>query len=155
MTHETIRLEDEYDLVASAPAQRLPQILFNRSDSFASYDLVRDLPRAGRRSRQLLEAVNAEPEGPYSPNLGASGPDLKWSGGKRSRRASHLTDVHAYNREHSPLCHPNVSQSLYSQAASCTIVACCDSRQWSNPLRTYSGSNSKIWQILLKLHSRV
>ncbi len=72
MTHETIRLDDEYYLVALALAQRMPRVLLNSNDSFASYDFVGDIPRAGRRSRQPLETVNAESEEPYSPNLGAS-----------------------------------------------------------------------------------
>src|SRR5262245_45273755 len=51
---EHVRLEEEYYLLASALAQRRPQVLLNHAESFAIFDLAGDIPLAYRDSYGLF-----------------------------------------------------------------------------------------------------
>src|SRR2546426_4648376 len=54
VTPEHVRLEEEYYLLASAHAQRRPQVLLNHAESFAICDLAGDIPLAYRDSYGLF-----------------------------------------------------------------------------------------------------
>jgi len=51
---EIIHLNEDYYLLASAVAQRQPQVLLSHADSFAIYDLAGDIPRAALQSYGLF-----------------------------------------------------------------------------------------------------
>src|SRR5215510_9804705 len=51
---EHVRLDEEYYLLASALAQRRPQVLLNHAESFAIFDLAGDIPLAYRDSYGLF-----------------------------------------------------------------------------------------------------
>ncbi len=54
MIAEQIRPEEEYYLLASASAQRRPQVLLNHDESFAIFDLAGDIPLARREAHGLF-----------------------------------------------------------------------------------------------------
>lgn len=54
MIPEHVRLEEEYYLLASARAQRRPQVLLNHAESFAIFDLAGDIPLAYRDAYGLF-----------------------------------------------------------------------------------------------------
>lgn len=54
MTPEHVRPQEEYYVLASALAQRRPQVLLNHAESFAIFDLAGDIPLAYRDSYGLF-----------------------------------------------------------------------------------------------------